>query len=136
MKNGRRSVDSRKQIVGSRQMAIGNISPMFIAYCILPIAYFLTTVLLLATRCTAQPTVEFKSQIVGIGRPADNLIGNANHLDDFFESLSELKTKNDRKISILHIGDSHIQGDYLTQPTRKNLQQHFGNAGRGLIVPG
>ena len=39
------------------------------------------------------------------------------------------------KISILHIGDSHLQADIATRKTRKLLQKQFGYAGRGLIIP-
>lgn len=39
------------------------------------------------------------------------------------------------KISILHIGDSHLQADIATRKTRKMLQEQFGYAGRGLICP-
>lgn len=38
-------------------------------------------------------------------------------------------------VSIVHIGDSHIQGGYSTATTRELLQYDFGNAGRGLIMP-
>jgi hypothetical protein len=39
-------------------------------------------------------------------------------------------------VSILHIGDSHIQADYLTHTIRAFLQQEFGNAGLGLTFTG
>jgi len=35
----------------------------------------------------------------------------------------------------VHIGDSHIQADFLSGVVRNNLQQFFGNAGRGLVFP-
>lgn len=35
----------------------------------------------------------------------------------------------------MHIGDSHLQADFLTNTVRKQFQYEFGNAGRGLIVP-
>lgn len=38
-------------------------------------------------------------------------------------------------VSIVHIGDSHIQPDYATAEIRDNLQYDYGNAGRGLITP-
>ncbi|MCM1255795.1 MAG: GDSL-type esterase/lipase family protein [Duncaniella sp.] len=38
-------------------------------------------------------------------------------------------------VSIVHIGDSHIQADFSTGITRELLQYDFGNAGRGLIAP-
>lgn len=39
------------------------------------------------------------------------------------------------KINIVHIGDSHIQADYLTNETRSLFQQTFGNGGRGFLFP-
>ncbi len=38
-------------------------------------------------------------------------------------------------VSIVHIGDSHIQADISTGTTRELLQYDFGNAGRGIISP-
>ncbi len=38
-------------------------------------------------------------------------------------------------VSIVHIGDSHVQADINTGTTRELLQYDFGNAGRGLIAP-
>ncbi len=38
-------------------------------------------------------------------------------------------------VPVLHIGDSHLQPDILSSTLRTHLQNHFGNAGRGLIVP-
>ncbi|MCF0218640.1 MAG: hypothetical protein HUK14_02555 [Muribaculaceae bacterium] len=38
-------------------------------------------------------------------------------------------------VSIVHIGDSHVQADINTGVTRGLLQYDFGNAGRGLIAP-
>ncbi len=51
-----------------------------------------------------------------------------NHLDHF------IKTRMG-KINIVHIGDSHIQADYLTNETRRLFQQTFGNGGRGFLFP-
>lgn len=57
-------------------------------------------------------------------------------LSPFFEKLLQLKVTGSGTVSILHIGDSHIQGDYFTGRIRGQLQREFGNAGRGLVVPG
>lgn len=40
-----------------------------------------------------------------------------------------------RPVSIVHIGDSHVQADINTGVTRDLLQYDFGNAGRGIITP-
>lgn len=39
------------------------------------------------------------------------------------------------KISVMHIGDSHIQADYFSGRMRELLQYSFGNGGRGLVFP-
>lgn len=42
---------------------------------------------------------------------------------------------NKHPVSIVHIGDSHLQADIATGVVRKNIQMEHGNAGRGLITP-
>jgi lysophospholipase L1-like esterase len=64
-----------------------------------------------------------------------NVIRNGDELAGFYANLFEQRERDDRKISIVHIGDSHVQGDYMTTIVRNRLQKSFGNAGRGLIVP-
>jgi lysophospholipase L1-like esterase len=56
----------------------------------------------------------------------------------FFEKLSRLRQFPDdsiKNISVVHIGDSHIQADFFTGTTRKLMNHYFGNPGRGLIAP-
>lgn len=84
---------------------------------------------------TAQAFVEFSYKSFQLEDVQSNVIQNSAHLEDFFEHLYQQKTLNDRVINIVHIGDSHIQADYLTSVVRRNFQTYFGNAGRGLIVP-
>lgn len=67
---------------------------------------------------------------------AQNNIQNVTYLEPFFEKLYALKNGAGPTVSLLHIGDSHIQADFLTGVVRRNLQNEFGNAGRGLIIPG
>ncbi len=38
-------------------------------------------------------------------------------------------------LDIVHIGDSHIQAEGNTSRVRRHLQQQYGSAGRGLIIP-
>lgn len=67
---------------------------------------------------------------------SDNRIkGNAEVLDKLFARLERLAGEGEEVVSILHLGDSHIQAGFLTNVVRQRLQQEFGNAGRGLIVP-
>jgi len=65
-----------------------------------------------------------------------NVIHHPESLDSFFSKLHQLKSTKASVVNILHIGDSHIQADYLTRTARTLLQQEFGNAGLGLTFPG
>lgn len=62
-------------------------------------------------------------------------IENSVELTSFLAKLKNLKDNKTGKINIVHIGDSHIQGDVMTNEIRENLQSYFGNAGRGFIFP-
>ncbi len=64
-----------------------------------------------------------------------NHIYNAKVLESVFKRLRDNESDNNQKINIVHIGDSHIQGDLMTNKIRKLLQQKFGNAGRGFVFP-
>jgi lysophospholipase L1-like esterase len=92
------------------------------------------TLILCFAQATAQP-VDFTYKTYGLEVDADNVIQNDQYLDDFYEKLYQLQLTNQGEVSIVHIGDSHIQADYLTSVVRRNFQKDFGNAGRGLIVP-
>ena len=48
--------------------------------------------------------------------------------------IDSLVLPDGRKFNILHIGDSHIQADFMTSVTRRLLQQQLGNGGRGCIA--
>lgn len=59
-------------------------------------------------------------------------IENPERLNPFF---TKLKAINKEPISIVHIGDSHVQGPYFPNTIREQLQSEFGNAGRGFVFP-
>ncbi|MGL2994814.1 LysM peptidoglycan-binding domain-containing protein [Flavobacterium sp. TSSA_36] len=62
-------------------------------------------------------------------------VQNQAQLTTFFTKLKVLQNTQKGKLNIVHIGDSHIQGDVMTAVTRTQLQKQFGNAGRGLVFP-
>lgn len=66
---------------------------------------------------------------------SQNTFENVGYLEPLFHKLHLQRTQGGRKISILHIGDSHILGNYLTREVRKRLQEAFGDAGRGFVFP-
>ena len=63
----------------------------------------------------------------------------SNHIrmngDDWSELADIINDSKGRRVSIVHIGDSHLQADMATAVTRRRLSNHYGSAGRGLIVP-
>jgi lysophospholipase L1-like esterase len=82
-----------------------------------------------------QDTVLFSYKTYGLENDSLNVIQNNSYLDDFYESIYLLKKKQDTVINIIHLGDSHVQADFLTSIVRRNFHERFGNAGRGLVFP-
>ncbi|MBT1704254.1 GDSL-type esterase/lipase family protein [Chryseosolibacter indicus] len=99
------------------------------------LSFTIVLLLISASLTCAQHLIEFTYKSYGLEKEDDNVIHNAAYLEDFFEDLYNQKISGNRKISIIHIGDSHIQADFLTTIVRRNFQKNFGNAGRGLVVP-
>lgn len=65
-----------------------------------------------------------------------NVVSNdSTALADFYQKLQKLKSGSTEKVTIAHIGDSHIQADMFSGKIRLMLQREFGNGGRGLIFP-
>ncbi|MBS3914322.1 MAG: LysM peptidoglycan-binding domain-containing protein [Bacteroidetes bacterium] len=53
-------------------------------------------------------------------------------LESLFQKMQNAQNK---RVSILHIGDSHVQADIFTGEIRNLLQKAFGNGGRGMVFP-
>lgn len=53
----------------------------------------------------------------------------------FFRELDSLRAGKDTVVTIVQLGDSHIQAGNLSGRVMRLLQQEFGNAGRGWIAP-
>ena len=49
--------------------------------------------------------------------------------------LDLIKQNNNAVFTIMHFGDSHIQGDHFSGEIRKSLHSTFGNAGQGILFP-
>src|SRR6266850_6474271 len=97
---------------------------------------------LLALLCSCTPLVAQDSLAAGAGikydflDQEDNRIRNVVSLSDFYEKLYRLRNGENLQVRIIHIGDSHIQADFLSGVLRQNFHHEFGNGGRGLIFPG
>jgi len=63
----------------------------------------------------------------------------ANHIDmngdDWSGLAASLAGADSSRVTIVHIGDSHLQADMGTAVTRTRLGNHYGSAGRSLIIP-
>ena len=57
---------------------------------------------------------------------------NKTAFQNYKDALNQVKTN---KVTILHLGDSHIQSEIPTGQTRQLLQKKYGAGGRGLIFP-
>lgn len=64
-----------------------------------------------------------------------NVIERREVLESFFNRLDALRAGKSNQVRILHIGDSHVQGDYFTGWLRAFFQYEYGDAGRGLVFP-
>jgi lysophospholipase L1-like esterase len=64
-----------------------------------------------------------------------NVIINSTILNDWIAKMRLQRDSSKRVINFVHIGDSHIQADWITERVRELLQTQFGNAGRGLLFP-
>ena len=62
-----------------------------------------------------------------------NQIQSPQGLASFFTKLQQLENGSNRQVRIAHIGDSHVQADYMSSTLRHLFQDQFGNAGRGLV---
>ncbi len=65
----------------------------------------------------------------------NHLAGDTASLAPFFRKLERIAAGSGERVVVAHIGDSHIQPGFVTQPLRDWLQTTYGNAGRGIIFP-
>lgn len=102
---------------------------------LLPIKCILLALVVTFASVEAQ-LVPFEIPFKGYQQGADT-VSNHQHLAPFFNKLTILRLADTcrTKVNIIHIGDSHIQGDFLTSELRNAMQLYFGNAGRGLVFP-
>jgi len=65
------------------------------------------------------------------------LFGGQESYQVLFEKLTQIGLKGEGKVSIVHLGDSHLQADFFSGYFRKQLQTFFLGAmgGRGFIFP-
>ncbi len=55
--------------------------------------------------------------------------------DDWSSLRNKFMNTDSSSVSIIHIGDSHIQADVSSDRTRNHFWEKYGSGGRGLITP-
>lgn len=88
-------------------------------------------------------TVAIPRTASGMGTDGDSILlpepdscaGGYAPLHRFFAALDALRAGKDTVVTIVHLGDSHIQAGHYSGRTMRLMQQQFGNAGRGWIAP-
>ena len=71
-----------------------------------------------------------KENLLNVNEPIVYADSTCSALDAFFEAI-----ENDKKIHVLHYGDSQIEGDRISGKLRHYLQTDFGGSGAGFIIP-
>lgn len=71
-----------------------------------------------------------KDSLLHVNEPIAYSDSNCSALDAFFEAIEI-----DKKIHVLHYGDSQIEGDRISGQLRQYLQADFGGKGAGFIIP-
>ncbi|MDO4755966.1 MAG: GDSL-type esterase/lipase family protein [Parabacteroides sp.] len=82
----------------------------------------------------ALDTIPLPSRTSVIGKEVDS-IRNISVLLPFWEELDSLRAGKDTVLTIVHLGDSHVQAGHYTGKLMRLFQTQFGNAGRGWIAP-
>lgn len=66
---------------------------------------------------------------------ADSCMNRYALLENFFAALDSLRAGKDTVVTIIQLGDSHIQAGHYSGRTMRLMHQQFGNAGRGWVAP-
>ncbi|MDX5347767.1 MAG: hypothetical protein LPK19_11025, partial [Hymenobacteraceae bacterium] len=92
---------------------------------------------LFGTAAGAQPAVQdsLKQKLPFLEVKQNVLLNDSAGLQDFYYKLLDLQETGSEVVSVVHIGDSHIQADLFSGRVRQELHKYYGNAGRGLIFP-
>lgn len=79
-------------------------------------------------------SVMVMGQPSGINHAANHITLNGDNWDDIIRLMNNSR-RSERKFTIIHIGDSHVQPGIISDEVRRLLQENYGNGGRGLICP-
>ena len=67
-----------------------------------------------------------------LAQRAPQLVAPDGYLDQFWSACDQAKASA-QTVSVIHLGDSHVQAGHFTMPIRKSLAQRWGDGGLGWI---
>lgn len=67
-----------------------------------------------------------------LAQRAPHLVAPDGYLDQFWSSCDQAKASA-QTVSVIHLGDSHVQAGHFTMPIRKSFAQRWGDGGLGWI---
>ncbi|MFN5843350.1 MAG: hypothetical protein ACK45G_08965, partial [Bacteroidota bacterium] len=70
-----------------------------------------------------------------INQQAVKLIGDSIAFQEFASKLHSFTTANHPAFHVLHIGDSHVQAGFFTEPIRELFSSIYGYGGPGVVCP-
>ena len=84
--------------------------------------------------CVVIGSLLLMAQTLMAQRSAPQLVAPEGYLDKLWSACDEAKATG-QTISIIHLGDSHIQAGHFTMPIRQSFTQRWGNGGLGWVGP-
>lgn len=85
------------------------------------------------TRLPAAPYLEKAAGLIDTA--ANGIFDPAQTMRPVYEKMQRILIRREGQLSIVHIGDSHVQADFFGAAFRQLLQARLGSAGRGLLTP-
>ena len=84
--------------------------------------------------CVVIGSLLLMAQTLMAQRSAPQLVAPDGYLDKLWSACDEAKATG-QTVSIIHLGDSHIQAGHFTMPIRQSFTQRWGNGGLGWVGP-
>lgn len=97
------------------------------------VAVLLCTFSNIAAQDNTPTFIDNDANVISLSNASDTQRQSWKRLSARMDSLEHHTS--DGIVRILHIGDSHIQAEFVTNALRAMLQDVYGNAGRGLVSP-
>lgn len=69
-----------------------------------------------------------------LAQRAPQLVAPDGYLDQLWSACDQAKATA-QTVSVIHLGDSHVQAGHFTQPIRKSFTQRWGDGGIGWVAP-